>query len=203
MVAVKLSFILVAIILVVSVAVAQVQFIGKREGALFLGQLNFILECQQHAGCRLSAQYGQPCAELTTGQYEIVQQKYTQATNAGYDSQIMSQPRHWLWADFDGSLVIGRHGREIQRKADCALLIPVHATPLAKPISMTFMMPTNAIDNGFTGYSDWLDAQALGYSQDNTSDDPDLGDDTSDAELWAEAKGNSIQTACQAEIRPS
>ena len=203
----KLSFILVAIILVVSVAEARRGFSssgsGKGRYSSDSSTSSWNVNSTLDADCQ--AQYGQPCAELTTGQYEIVQQKYTQATNAGYASNtdyVTASAIGYGLTSSDGSLWSSAKswaGNSAQN-ADCNSAYSGACNAISKTnFNDIYDGRQDAIDNGFTGYSDWLDAQALGYSQDNTTDDPDLGDDTSDAELWAEAKGNSIQTACQAE----
>ncbi|NBR78721.1 MAG: hypothetical protein EBT71_01560, partial [Alphaproteobacteria bacterium] len=203
----KLSFILVAIILVVSVAEARRGFSssgsGKGRYSSDSSTSSWNVNSTLDADCQ--AQYGQPCAELTTGQYEIVQQKYTQATNAGYDSNtdyVTASAIGYGLTSSDGSLWSSAKswaGNSAQN-ADCNSAYSGACNAISKAnFNDIYDGRQDAIDNGFTGYSDWLDAQALGYSQDNTTDDADLGADTSDSELWAEAKGNSIQTACQAE----
>ena len=203
----KLSFILVAIILVVSVAEARRGFSssgsGKGRYSSDSSTSSWNVNSTLDADCQ--AQYGQPCSELTTGQYEIVQQKYTLATNAGYDSNTdydTASANGYGLTSSDGSLWSSAKswaGNSAQN-GDCNSAYSGACNAISKTnFNEIYNGRQDALDNGFSGYSDWLDAQALGYAQDNTTDDPDLGDDTSDSELWAEAKGNTIQAACQAE----
>ena len=139
------------------------------------------------------AEYAKVRAELSPAQYQAVKTQYDAAVAANYDSNADFETAEALGYSLtatDGTTWSAAKSANSSLESDCN---DTHSGD-CDAVSKTQFVEVNdgraaAIAAGYDSYSDWSDANAQGYSQNAT-----------DQAIWAEAKGNAISAACEAEV---
>ena len=139
------------------------------------------------------AEYAKVCAELSPAQYQAVKTQYDAAVAANYDSNADFETAEALGYSLtatDGTTWSAAKSANSSLESDCN---DTHSGD-CDAVSKTQFVEVNdgraaAIAAGYDSYSDWSDANAQGYSQNAT-----------DQAIWAEANGNAILAACEAEV---